>query len=254
MNSFIHPSVSGASILFFAGMLSSLSPCCLSMIPITSLYLSSRSVQTNVDSLIDNDVLLNNITNIVQISTLAQNKTIKSLLYAAGLAFTFTVFGAIASYSGQLYNIDESVGGIANLFTAIFAFSMGLNLLEILNVNLPTLSNINSIKNKLNVSPLLEPFLVGVTAAFVLSPCSSPVLASLLAIVSKSQNPTLGSLYLFLFSLGYSLPTVLAVNTSINVVQGSSASFQWVNTIFGCLLVMYGTYSILDVSSKFFEI
>ena len=235
LSSFSHPTLFSGVLLTGAGVLSSLSPCCLSMIPITAIYLSSSGEATDgVDK------------------TLGENrKVVKSLLYASGLAFTFTMFGLIAALSGKMINPDASIGSITSLLTALFAMTMGLNLLEIVNIQFPSF-DFSQQRKQLNLPWQLEPFVFGASAALVLSPCSSPVLASLLAVVSTSQNPSLGALYLFLFSLGYSLPTVYAVNSSINFAKESSASasFQWVNVMFGSLLLTFGTYYMLDSGNK----
>ena len=49
---------------------------------------------------------------------------------------------------------------------------------------------------------LLQAYLVGLTFALAASPCSTPVLATLLAYVSTSQDPLLGGSLLLAYTLG----------------------------------------------------
>lgn len=241
LNIFSHPTLLSGAFLLSAGVLASLSPCCLSMVPLTALYLSgvdAPSSSSSATSASDSS------------SADASRRTLSSLLYAAGLAFTFTSFGLVAALTGKMLNPDETVGAASSLLTAAFAVTMGLNLLEIIKFTIPSI-DLSEQRKQLNLPWQLEPFVFGATAALVLSPCSSPVLASLLALVGNSQNPALGSLYLFLFSLGYSLPTVYAVNSSLNFAKSSSAaSFGWVNPLFGSMLLTFGTYFTLEAGSK----
>lgn len=231
------PSLLGCAALVSAGLLSALSPCCLSMIPITTLYLASSSGSEK------NVVLLSSATS--ELAVADNRKLIRSLLYALGLAFTFTSLGLIASVSGRIFNPNETVGHLTTLLTAAFSIFMGLNLLEIIRFTLPTL-DISSVRRNLNLPWQIEPFVVGISAALVLSPCTSPVLASLLAAVGASGQPVLGGLYLLAYSAGYAVVPVAAANTGLIAAQASAEKFQWVNPLFGGILISGGTYVTLD--------
>lgn len=54
---------------------------------------------------------------------------------------------------------------------------MGLNLLGVISLNLPS---IDFDVRTLNLSPILTSYMAGATFALVASPCSTPVLATLL--------------------------------------------------------------------------
>ncbi len=288
---FSNPSLFGCGMLLLAGILSSLSPCSLSMIPLTTLYLggdndnsieevdiktkisssnidkssSSSSSESEPNLFYSKNLNRNSNSSTISKESTSQNRLLKSFLYSGGLAFTFTVLGLIASLTGQFITASDSTTGggnavfsikdLSSLVTAAFTVIMGLNVLEIIPFTFTNTIDFASKRRQLNLPWQIEPFAFGATAALVLSTCSSPVLASLLALVSNSHNPTLGTLYLFFYSLGYSSPTVLAVNTSLNFAKSllsSSASSQWVNTLFGSLLITFGTYFALDSTSKIF--
>jgi cytochrome c-type biogenesis protein len=90
---------------------------------------------------------------------------------------------------------------------------------------------------------------VGGSTALIASPCSSPVLVSLLTFIATNvANPLQGALLLFCYSIGYVAPVVAAGAASGSVVnnllfkQGS----PWVNNVLGGLLLMYSSYAILE--------
>lgn len=56
----------------------------------------------------------------------------------------------------------------------------------------------------------LQAYLAGLTFALAASPCSTPVLATLLAYVATADNPALGGALLFTYCLGYVGPLLTA--------------------------------------------
>jgi cytochrome c-type biogenesis protein len=233
------PNILSLIIFVGVGMLSSLSPCSLSMIPLLSIYLGASEIESDKQLSYDTNLSQNSV------------KLKKSLLYSIGSALSFTFLGYFASVSGNTLNKNEFIGHITTFLVAIFAGIMGLNLLEVLRVPLPSL-DFSEQRKSLNLPWQIEPVVFGASSALVLSPCTSPVLASLLAVVGTSQNSLFGAFYLFLFSLGYSLPTVLAVNSSFGAAKilSMSSSSNWINSLFGSLLVMLGTYFALDAGKS----
>jgi cytochrome c-type biogenesis protein len=170
------------------------------------------------------------------------------------LGLSSALLGQIFTTAGSSVISDSPFGNIPNLIAGLIALLMGFYLLELIDVQFPSIDtflNRNNNNNNNNESDNTTPyssFLFGATSALVASPCSSPVLASLLAIISASGNPFLGISMLFFFSLGRSTPVVLAgtASGSLNAfASGKGAS--WVNLAFASLLIMYGTYSTLDI-------
>eukprot|EP01035_Chromulina_nebulosa_P019192 gene19192-25038_t len=88
---------------------------------------------------------------------------------------------------------------------------MGLNLLELISIVFPDLSNVipsintsnnseDTSKNEIvNIS--IQSFLFGASTGLIASPCSSPVLASIIAAIGSSGDPVLGGITLFAYSL-----------------------------------------------------
>lgn len=64
--------------------------------------------------------------------------------------------------------------------------------------------------------PALTAYLAGATFALAASPCSTPVLASLLAYASTSDNPGAGSVLLVVYSFGYVTPLLVAATATVS--------------------------------------
>jgi cytochrome c biogenesis protein CcdA len=154
-------SLLGFLILFSSGLLSSISPCSLSLVPLTSIYLigtSNKDEKYNI-------------------------KLSKSVLYAFGLATPLTIVGLFVATFGGIFttNTDSTFMNteLLSLLVGLISFIMGLNLLDIVPLSFPSL--------KLGFDQKyipwgLKSYLFGISSALIASPCSSPILASVLAI------------------------------------------------------------------------
>jgi len=90
-------------------------------------------------------------------------------------------------------------------------------------------------------------FFAGVLGGFFSSPCATPVLIALLAIVAKEGSLLWGILLLLLYSLGHSF-LVLIAGTSIGFVHKLSASEKYgrvskmLKIIMGILIMLIAFY------------
>jgi len=91
---------------------------------------------------------------------------------------------------------------------------------------------------------LLSPYLFGITSSLLTSPCSTPILASLL--LSLSSQPTSTTvLSLFAYTLGYSSLLLAASFTGKQLVKGG----EWQDLVglgLGAVLVFGGGTQVLD--------
>jgi len=152
-------------LVFIAGLLTSLGPCSISLLPVTIAYIGGTD----------------------------KNK-FKLFSFSGGVVFSLVALGAASGFLGKIY------GQIPSYYTsivALIAIIMGLNLLGILKFQFPNGPDLKIIEDK--IPSFLAPFAIGTTFGLASSPCITPVLATLLAWVSQAKNPT--SLLFFYFSL-----------------------------------------------------
>ena len=95
---------------------------------------------------------------------------------------------------------------------SVVAIAMGLNLLGVLRLQLPSL-DVDT--RQLQLPPLVLSYLAGLTFAFAASPCSTPILATLLAYTSTQDEPIVGGSLLLVYSMGYVTPLLLAASATV---------------------------------------
>ena len=176
-----------------------------------------------------------------QISRDMPPATLRAATFAAGLATTFASLGLASAFLGKAYG---QIGEAAPVTASLVAILMGLNLLEVLPFSLPSL---NMDTRDLPVPPLLGTYLAGLTFALAASPCSTPILATLLAYVSTTKDPVAGSGLLFAYSLGYVVPLMVAAvfAGALQRILAMRAWSGWITPASGVLLLAGGTYGLL---------
>jgi cytochrome c-type biogenesis protein len=205
------------AIVFGAGLLTSLTPCTLSMLPITIGYIAS-SDQSRAQS------------------------ALQSLWFALGLATTLAGMGVFAATVGKVYG---QIGVGLPIFVSAVAILMGLNLLELLPLRLPSWGGMDWISQDLPKG--VRSYLIGLTFGLVASPCSTPVLATLLAWLASTQDPILGGALLLTYALGYVVPLVLAgtFTAAIKQVLELRQWSAWITPASGVLLLGFGIVSLV---------
>lgn len=204
-------------IIFLAGLLTSLTPCMLSMLPITIGYIGGYEAQTRLQA------------------------AVQSTWFALGLATMLAAFGVVAAIAGRIYG---QVGvGLPILVSAI-AILMGLNLLEVLPLRLPSVNNLEISKT---LPRAVQSYLLGLTFGLVASPCSTPVLATLLAWVATTHDALLGGVLLLSYTAGYVAPLILAgtFTASLKQLLALRRWSSWITPASGALLLGFGIFSLL---------
>lgn len=141
-----------------------------------------------------------------------------SAVFALGMAFTFTLLGAAASLLGRLM---QSTGPWWYILLGVLMVMMALQTWELFNF-IPTSYAIS----KNTKRGFGGAFIAGILGGFFSSPCATPVLVVLLALVAKDGNLLWGILLLLIYSLGHSI-LVLISGTSIGFVQRISTNSSY---------------------------
>lgn len=206
-------------IIFAAGLLTSLTPCMLSMLPITIGYIGGYETKGRLQA------------------------AAQSTWFALGLATTLAVLGILAATLGRVYG---QIGIGLPIVVSIIAILMGLNLLEALPLQLPSFGGMDWISKDLPEG--VRSYLIGLTFGLVASPCSTPVLATLLAWVAKTQDLVLGGVLLLSYTAGYVAPLILAgtFTASIKKLLELRRWSGWITPLSGVLLVGFGVFSLLS--------
>jgi cytochrome c-type biogenesis protein len=169
-------------LVFLGGILTSIGPCNVAMIPLIVGYVGGSP-------------------------NLSRPRSFAiSLTFALGLAVTFMLLGVIASLIGGL------IGGGTRLWyylVAFVCFLIGLQMLGALNIPIPMW--LAGLRERVGLKGLPGAFVLGLVSGLVASQCATPVLAAILTYV-MAQGGVLffGASLLFVYALGRGVPIVLA--------------------------------------------
>ena len=201
-------------LVFTAGLLTSLGPCSLSLLPVTIAYIGGT-----------------------------KNNKFKIISFAGGVVFSLIILGALSGFLGKIY------GQLPSYYSSLVAFIaiiMGLNLLGILKFQLPDGPDLRFMED--NVPSLLTPFVIGGAFGLASSPCITPVLATLLIWVSQAKSPLISIIFLFFFGLGQVTPLILAGATteSLKKFLELRKYSQVIPTLSGLFLVSIGILNLVS--------
>ena len=172
------------SIAFGAGLISFLSPCVLPLIPGYISFISGSSL---------NELLEKKKINLIPL-----------ILFSMGFSFVFILFGAAASFLGQiLLENSQTLRVIAGLIIIVFS----LQLIGIINISFLNFEKkIYTKKNK----NIWFTFVVGMAFGFGWTPCIGPILGSILALASTEETIFKAVILLTSYSLGLAIPFILS--------------------------------------------
>lgn len=204
-------------IVFTAGLITSLGPCSLSLLPITVAYLAG--FQSN------------------------QRPFIRSASFCGGIIISLTILGCLSGFLGKIFG---QIPWFLPKLVAFFAVLMGLNLLGVVKIPIPQGPNPEVWRERVPSS--LAPMAAGLAFGLASSPCTTPVLAVLLAWIATSGNPLIGILFLSFFSLGQVTPLLIAGTAAASVQRILSIRplVQWIPPMSGSILISIGLLTLLS--------
>lgn len=167
---------------FLGGLVASVSPCSLAMLPIIIGYVGGYNNEKPAKTLL------------------------QMFMFVMGTAIVFSVIGIICAVTGKVF--AAFAGGYFGIILAAIVLVMGLKLVGILDFELPVL--IKEMPKSEGHNIYLYPVLLGMVFALAGTPCSTPILAAIMAFASLSANLVQAIIMLFLFALGQGLILILA--------------------------------------------
>ena len=238
-------------VIFFAyGLLLSLTPCTLPMIPILSSLILAQSIaksdtkaeknsakNVNSNSNSHSNSGENSNQNSSKSTNLTQNISKKRALW---LSFVYVFFMSLAYALAGLItaSLGASVQGLLQKPAVLAVFALILVLLAlacfgVFSLSLPArLQKFNPAKNSKGV---LGVALMGFLSAFIIGPCVVAPLAAALLYIATSGDLVLGALALFVLSFGMGVP-LLFVGVGLSFIK-AGAWTQRVNVFFGFVML-----------------
>ncbi len=178
------PSAPSIILVFAAGLVTILKPCCLPLVPV--------------------------------VMSGSAGGRLRPVAIVSGMTLSFTIMGTLvsgfgAAFAGFAYTMRS--------VSIVFIIGMGAVLFdEDINMEFVKLSGsitqsfrqrvrfLNDVSSNNNEQGLLGGFLLGMSLGIVWIPCVGPILGAVLAYVASIGNITYGAWMLFIYSVGMSLP------------------------------------------------
>lgn len=206
-------------VLFFAGLLTSFTPCVYPMIPITAGLLGGAGAAGRP----------------------ARARVGMVAWYVLGVALVYAVLGLVAGLTGSIFGA-VSTNRWALLLMANVLLVSGLALLDVFTIRMS--SGVLAWAARFGAERPYGAFMMGATSGLVAAPCGAPAFAAVLAFVAATGSAVLGFTYLLAFSLG-----MTAVLAGVGIFAGAVTSLPrsgvwllWLKRAGGVLLLAMAEY------------
>ena len=214
------------TLSFLGGVIASISPCSLSMLPIIIGYVGGYSDNTPAKTLV------------------------QMLSFVFGTAIVFTIIGIICALTGKVF--ISFAGGYFGIIIASIILIMGLKLTNILDFEMPAI--IKQMPQNNGTNTFLYPVTLGAVFALAGTPCSTPILAGIMGFASLSANIIQSVIMLFLFSLGQGIILILAgfLTSKLKNISGLYKFSDILLKLSGILLIIASIYLYYKIFLPFF--
>ena len=198
-------------LVLLAGVITSITPCSLSSVPLIIGYVGGIGEKNT------------------------KKAFAYSVVFSLGTAVTFVTLGIIATSAGKLMGTSSPVW---YMILGILMVLMALQTWEIYNF-IPSINLLSKSKKR----GFAGAFIAGILGGIFSSPCSTPVLIALLAIIAGEENLLWGILLMLLYSIGHSA-LVMVAGTSIGFGQKINSSEKY-NKAASAMKIVMGTAILL---------
>jgi len=214
-----HPTLLTFFLIYLAGVVTSLTPCVYPLIPIVIGYLGNRTGPWT-------------------------HRFWAAIFYVLGLSLVYSALGIVAAASGKVFG-QMTTNLYVYLIFGILILVLAGSLMDWYVIPTPGFLQPKSQHHSKKHS-LSHAFLVGASSGFIASPCTAPVLGTLLFFIASQKAFVSGSLMMFTFSLGMN-SLLLALGFSAGLLHHLPRSGHWmviVKKALAMLLLASGLYFI----------
>ncbi|MFV1959786.1 MAG: cytochrome c biogenesis CcdA family protein [Planctomycetota bacterium] len=156
--------------------------------------------------------------------------------FVLGVSFASTALGVVSGLAGRMF---MGLGSWPAYAIAAVPIVFGLHMLGAIRIPLPREGHLAR-----KVGGAASALLAGALIGLIVTPCSTPVLAGLLAYVASTGNPVWGGTLLFVYGLGVGIPILLLGTAAASLMTRltTTEARVWAERLSGVLLVGVGLY------------
>ncbi len=200
---------------FGFGLLLSLTPCVLPMVPILSGIIAGHG---------------NNVT--------TRKAFALSLAYVLGMAVTYTVAGAAFAAAGQQAQAVFQQTWILVLFASLFVV-LALAMFGFYELQVPAAiqTRLAGLSNQQKAGSYAGTAVMGALSALIVTTCVAPPLVATLAVIGQAGDVVRGALALFALSIGMGTPLLIVGASAGKLLPKAGAWMETVKRFFGVLFL-----------------
>lgn len=169
-----------------------------------------------------------------------------SVFFTLGFALVFTLLGATGSIFGRL--LETYLPPLLR-FSGAFLIILGVAQVGALKFPSFRFDFAWNVQRKLTRMGYVTAVVTGIAAALSWIPCIGPLLSPILLLASQSQTVIYGASLLFIYSLGLTLPFLLAglyFPKIAESLQRHRLAFHRLSILAGIFLIIFGTILLID--------
>lgn len=205
-----------AGVFFVAGLLLSLTPCVLPMLPILSSIIVGPGGS----------------------GTSRSRGLLLALAYSLGMAMVYTAFGVAAGLAGEGLAAWLQQPWVLAGFAAMLVL-LALSMCGLYELQLPARwrDRVASTSGRLRGGQFAGVFVMGGVSALIVSPCVAAPLAGALVYISQTRDVLLGGGALFALAAGMSVPLLLLGASAGALLPTVGPWMEGIKRFFGVLLL-----------------
>ena len=214
-----------AGVFVVAGLLLSLTPCVLPMIPILSSIIVGQS------------------------GRVSRGRGLSlAFTYSLGMAIVYTAFGMTAALLGSGLGAALQNAWVLGAFALLLA-GLSLSMFGVYELQMPAAlqARFTAWSNRFQGGQHVGVFVMGGLSAVIVGPCVAAPLAGALVYISQTRDTLLGAIALFSMAAGMSVPLLLVGASAGALLPGPGAWMRHVKHFFGFLLLAVALWMVTPV-------
>lgn len=215
-------------VFFVAGLLLSLTPCVLPMLPILSSIIVGSGGKGGKGARVRGLLL--------------------AISYSLGMALIYTALGVAAGLAGEgLAATLQKPWVLASFALALVLFSLSMFGAYELQMPSRLTGGLSQASQRLPAGRFFGVFVMGGVSALIVSPCVAAPLAGALLYLSQTRDVLLGGSALFALACGMSVPLLLLGASAGSLLPRAGAWMDEVKHFFGLLLLAVALWTVQPV-------
>jgi thiol:disulfide interchange protein DsbD len=210
---------------FLAGLVLAFTPCVLPMVPILSGIIAGQG---------------ENVT--------TRRAFALSLTYVLGMAFTYTIAGALFAAAGKQVQTIFQQPWILALFAALF-IALALSMFGAFTLQMPAAiqSRIADVSNRQSAGTFGGVAIMGVLSALIVTTCVGPALVGALVVISQTGQIARGSAALFAMSMGMGTPLLIVGASAGKLLPKAGPWMETVKKLFGVMMLAVAAWMLARI-------